>query len=156
MNVKTKKAVNKKSANTIDRGYWIPPCSDQFPACDGFYVKSDAVFTETSEEEWDTFLNNVCKRMCYKEQSLHKVCAWKNYCTGQSLLLILQNRHVDIIAEALDDYIAIYILIPRDCAMPGMAKRSFSKYLNALRESLIELYPGKIRKRINSQRTKVI
>ena len=69
---------------------------------------------------------------------------------------MLNNRHVEIIVEDADSYVAVYVIVPEDCAAPGFAKRSFPRYLAMLKETLTELYPGAISKRINSQHIKKV
>ncbi len=140
----------------MGRGYWLPPRAEQLEACDGFYIDSRAVYTKDIEQSWSDLLERLCKKLLLKEKTLRRYCAWKSCEAGQSRFVILQNRYVDIVAEDADDYVAVYVLIPEDCENPGLAKRSFSRYLNLLRETLVELYPGSIRKRINSQHTKAV
>lgn len=140
----------------MGRGYWLPPQSENLVAFDGFYVNSNAVYKADPDVDWQLFLERVGRRMLVKERSFCKVHRWKSCGTGQSRFVILQNRHVDIIAEDVDDYIAVYVIIPEDCASPGFAKRSFPRYVDMLQEVLTGLYPGNIRKRVNSQRTTAV
>lgn len=140
----------------MGRGYWLPPQSETLIAYDGFYIDSDAVYKDDAAADWETFLETVGRRLVIKERTLQRLHKWKSCDAGQCRFVILQNRHVNIIAEDVDDYIAVYVIIPEDCAAPGFAKRSFPRYVDMLQEILTELYPGKIRKRVNSQRTKAV
>lgn len=140
----------------MGRGYWLPPQSENLVAYDGFYVNSAAVYKNDPDTDWPLFLEQVSRRMIVKERTLRRVHQWKSCDAGQSRFVILQNRHVDIIAEDVDDYIAVYAIISEDCAAPGFAKRSFPRYVNMLQEVLVGLYPGNIRKRVNSQRTTAV
>ena len=75
---------------------------------------------------------------------------------GQDYFVLLYNRHIEIIVEDADGYVAIYAIIPDTCEAPGFAKRSFPRYLAMLKETLTELYPGAVSKRINSQHIKKV
>ena len=85
-----------------------------------------------------------------------KICAWKPCGAGQSRYVVLRNRHVDIIADDADGYVAVYAVIPEDCEYPGFAKRSFPQYVSLLQKVLTDMYPGSIRKRINSQHIQAV
>lgn len=139
----------------MGRGYWLPPQSENLPACDGFYIDSQAAYDDSSGD-WEIFLDKLCNKIQLGERTLEKRCCWKPCTVGQSRFVVLQNHHVDIVVEDVDDYIAVYALIPEDCAMPDFAKKSFPRYINILHHTLTEMYPGKIRKRINSQHTKMV
>lgn len=140
----------------MGRGYWLPPQSENLAACDGFYVDSKAVYTMNPDAEWEAFLEKLAQRLIEKEHTLRKVQRWQSCDAGQCRFVVLQNRSFDIIAEDVDDYIAVYVIIPEDCPTPGYAKRSFGRYMELLKEVLTELYPGSVRKRVNSQRTKAV
>lgn len=140
----------------MGRGYWLPPSCETLIAYDGFYIDSNAVYTDSLELGWNDFINTLCKKMSFYDKTLEKQCSWKSCGVGQSRFVILKNRHIDIIAEDVDDYIAVYAVIAEDCICPGFAKRSFPKYISILQTVLTNMYPGNIRKRINSQRTKAV
>lgn len=140
----------------MGRGYWLPPAHENLPAYDGFYIDSNAVYKENLDQDWENLLNKLCIKMAYHEKTLRRICDWRTCSAGQSRFVILQNRHVDIIAEDDDGYIAVYVIIPEDCECPGFAKRSFPQYVSLLKAVLIDMYPGSILKRINSQHTKAI
>lgn len=140
----------------MGRGYWIPENHDRLAACDGFYIDSRAAYAKGITEGWERFLDRLSKRLCFRERTFRRVCGWKAGGFGQSYFVLVENRHVEIIAEDVDGYIAVYVLIPEECPKQGMAKRSFPKYLAMLQESLTELYPGSIYKRLNSQHIKAV
>lgn len=140
----------------MGRGYWLPPKAEDLAAYDGFYIDSDAIYSGDTEKDWNRFLELLCKKLSFHEKTLRKQCAWKPCSAGQSRFVVLQNQHVDIIVEDVDDYVAVYAVIPEDCEFPGYAKRSFKRYISILQTVLTDLYPGKIRKRINSQHTKLV
>lgn len=134
----------------MGRGYWLPPAHENLFAYDGFYIDSNAVYKENPDQGWENLLYKLCVKMAYREKTLRKVCDWRTCGAGQSRFVVLQNRHVDIIAED-DGYIAVYVIIPEDCECPGFAKRSFPQYVSLLKAVLIDMYPGSVRKRVNSQ-----
>ena len=135
----------------MGRGYWLPPNHSELVASDGFYVECDAVYGDDLEAGWDSLLNTVCRKLKIKDSTFQKVCEWESCGMGQNRFVLLKNRHVDIIAEDADGYVAVYAIIPEDNAAPGFAKRSFPRYLAMLKEILTELYPGAVFKRRNSQ-----
>lgn len=140
----------------MGRGYWLPPSCENLAACDGFYVDADAVYTTGPDQDWGKFIDTLSVKLSYREKTLTKTCAWKSCGAGQSRFVVLQNRHIDIIAEDADGYIAVYVIIPEDCEHPGFAKRSFPQYVSLLQKVLTEMYPGSVRKRLNSQHTKAV
>lgn len=140
----------------MGRGYWLPPNHDNLIASDGFYIESSAVYGNDISAGWDRLLDSVSKKMMFKERTFNKFCNWKSCGLGQSYFVMLNNRHVEIIVEDADSYVAVYVIVPEDCAAPGFAKRSFPRYLAMLKETLTELYPGAISKRINSQHIKKV
>lgn len=140
----------------MGRGYWLPPSCENLAAYGGFYIDSSAVYTDNLDQDWENLLNMLCVKMTYREKTLQRVCCWKSCGAGQSRFVVLQNRHVDIIAEDDDGYIAVYAVIPEDCECPGFAKRSFPQYVSLLQTVLTDMYPGSIRKRLNSQHTKAV
>lgn len=140
----------------MGRGYWLPPRHDKLIASDGFYVDSSAVYDTDISAGWDKLLDNVSKSLMFKDKTFNKFCNWKSCGLGQNYFVLLYNRHVEIIVEDADGYIAVYAIIPEDCEAPGFAKRSFHRYLNMLKETLTELYPGAVSQRINSQHIKKV
>lgn len=140
----------------MGRGYWLPPAHENLPAYDGFYIASSAVYKQNPDQDWEDLLNKLCTKMAYHEKTLQRICDWKACGAGQSRFVVLQNHHVDIIAEDNDDYIAVYAIIPEDCERPGFSKRSFPQYVSLLKAVLTDMYPGNVRKRINSQHTKPV
>lgn len=140
----------------MGRGYWLPPQSENLAACDGFYIDSSAVYGNDQNAGWTEFLEKFSRRMIVKERTLRKIQRWHSYGAGQGRFIVLRNRSFDIIAEDVDDYIAVYVIIPEDCPTPGHALRSFKRYVEITQEVLTELYPGSIRKRVNSQKTKAV
>lgn len=140
----------------MGRGYWLPPSHENLAAYDGFYIDSNAVYKENPDQDWEIMLHKLCVKMAYREKTLRKVCDWRNCGAGQSRFVVLQNRHVDIIAEDDDGYIAVYVIIPEDCECPGFEKRSFSQYVSLLKAVLIDMYPGSVLKRLNSQHVKAV
>lgn len=141
----------------MGRGYWLPPKHECLKACDGYYIDSDAIYQSDQpdmEKDWNRFLERLCKRIMFQDQTLTKRCEWKPCDAGQSRFVVLQNQLVDIIVEDVDGYIAVYVIVPEDCKNPGYAaRRIFPEYIYMLKRILVELYPGKIRKRLNSQHT---
>ena len=135
----------------MGRGYWLPPNYEELAASDGFYVEADRVYGADIATGWESFLETVCRKLKIKDYTFQTICEWKSCGMGQSRFVLLQNRHVDIIAEDADGYVAVYAIIPEDNAAPGFARRSFPRYLAMLKEILIELYPGAVFKRRNSQ-----
>lgn len=140
----------------MGRGYWLPPQSENLAACDGFYIDTKAVYIKDPDTDWPDFLDALSRQMIIKERTLRKVQRWKSCDAGQCRFVVLQNRSFDIIAEDVDDYIAVYVIIPEDCPTPGYAQRSFKRYVEMLKEVLTALYPGSVCKRVNSQRTKAV
>ena len=140
----------------MGRGYWLPPGHDKLVASDGFYIDSSAVYENDISAGWNKLLDTVSKRLIFKEKTFNKFCNWKSCGLGQNYFVLLYNRHVEIIVEDADGYVAIYAIIPEDSKAPGFAKRSFPRYLAMLKETLTELYPGAVSKRINSQHIKKV
>ena len=99
----------------MGRGYWLPPSCETLAAYDGFYIDSSAVYTDNLEQGWNSLLNTLSVKMSYHDKTLKKTCCWKPCGAGQSRFVVLQNHHVDIIAEDADAYIAVYVVIPDDC-----------------------------------------
>lgn len=133
----------------MGRGYWLPPNHADLVESDGFYIEADSVYGNDIDTGWENFLTQVCNKLKIKEVTFKKVCEWKSCGMGQSRFVLVRNRHVDIIAEDSDGYVAVYAIIPEDNAAPGFAKRSFPRYLAMLKEILTELYPGAVFKRQN-------
>lgn len=140
----------------MERGYWLPPNAENLAACDGFYIVGDAVYATGIDEGWNKLLDDVSFKLKAKETTFRNIRDWKATETGYSRFVILQNRHIDIVAEDNDDLVAVYALIPEDCPTPGFAKRSFPRYMKLLKDTLTELYPGNIFKRINSQHIQAV
>ena len=140
----------------MGRGYWLPPADENLAACDGFYIEAEAVYTGDPYDDWEKFINTLSVKLSYREKTLEKICAWKPCGAGQSRYVVLRNRHVDIIADDADGYVAVYAVIPEDCEYPGFAKRSFPQYVSLLQKVLTDMYPGSIRKRINSQHIQAV
>ena len=140
----------------MGRGYWLPPQHDKLTASDGFYIDSSAVYENDISAGWDKLLDSVSKKLIFKEKTFNKLCDWKSCGLGQNYFGLLHNRHVEIIAEDADGYVAVYVIIPDSCEAPGFAKRSFPRYLAMLKETLTELYPGAVYNRINSQHIKKV
>lgn len=133
----------------MGRGYWLPPNHEALVASDGFYVECDSVYGADIDAGWESFLEVLCRKLKIKENTFQQVCEWKTSGMGQSRFVLVRNRHVDIIAEDSDGYVAVYAIIPENNAAPGFAKRSFPRYLAMLKEILTELYPGAVFKRHN-------
>ena len=72
------------------------------------------------------------------------------------IALSAQNQEVEVIAEDDDGYVAVFVIIPENCQEPEKIKRIFPRYVTLLRTALCELYPGYIRKRVNSQHIKTV
>lgn len=140
----------------MGRGYWLPPAHENLAACDGFYVEAEAIYTSDPYDDWEKFINTLSAKLSYRENTLKKICEWKSCGAGQSRYVVLQNRHVDIIADDADGYVAVYVIIPEYCTHPGYAKRSFPQYLSLLQNVLTEMYPGSVHKRLNSQHIKAV
>lgn len=140
----------------MKRGYWLPANAEHLAGCDGFYVDSSAVYHGNMETCWDNFLDTLCQKMAAKKPTLQKYCGWKQYTGGRSGFVILYDRYVDLIVEDVEEYVAVYLIIPESCKTPGYAKRAFPGYFKALQEVLTELYPGTVRKRLNSQHTTLV
>ncbi|WP_077534351.1 hypothetical protein [Massiliimalia massiliensis] len=140
----------------MERGYWLPPNYKNLFAYDGFYIDSRAVYTRNQDTDWEQFLGLLSKKMKYRKKSLIEQCEWKICGNGKFRFVVLEDQYVHVIAEDVEDYLAIYVIIPEDCKMPGHAKRAFSGYVNALKDVLIDLYAGKVRKRVNSQHTELV
>ena len=135
----------------MGRGYWLPPNHAELVASDGFYIEAGKVYGDDISTGWDSLLKTLCRKLKIKDNTFQEVCEWKSCGMGQSRFVLVQNRHVDIIAEDADGYVAVYAIIPEDNVAPGFAKRSFPRYLAMLKEMLTELYPGAVFKRRNSQ-----
>jgi len=140
----------------MGRGYWLPPRHEHLAACDGFYIDSNAVYANGIDEGWYRLLEVLCKKITYHENSFEKLCCWKTCDIGQNYFVLLRNRHVEIIAEDIDGFVAVYVLVPEESHTPGMAKRAFPRYLMLLKTCLVDMFPGQIYKRINSQKIKSV
>lgn len=138
----------------MGHGYWLPPEHEKLPAFDGFFVDSEAVYTGADiTSDWNSFLDTICSKIKHIDSTLKKICKWQSCGMGQNRFVLLQNRDVDIIAEEMDDYIAVYAIISEECENIGYAKRLFQKYVNGLKNVLTTLYPGHVRHRGNFQKT---
>ena len=140
----------------MERGYWVPPGAEKLAACDGFYVDSKVVYQRDAEKGWEHFLEQLCKKLFFYERSLVKLCEWRSNGSGIKRFVVVRNQYVDIIAEDIESYLAIYVLIPEDCSTPWYAKRSFPRYVSILKSVLTELYPGNVSKRLNSQHIQAV
>lgn len=140
----------------MGRGYWLPPNNDELTASDGFFIDGSAVYTDNSTADWENFLENLCKKLIFQEKTFQKFCNWKSCGMGQNYFVLAYNRHVEIIAEDTDGYIAVYAIIPEDCEAPGFAKRSFQRYITLLFKILTEMYPGAVSKRTNSRKLTLV
>lgn len=135
----------------MGRGYWLPPCQELLIASDGFYVDSSAVYGDDISAGWDRLLDSVSKRLIFKEKTLNRICDWRSCGLGQNYFVLLCNSQVEIIAEDADGYVAVYAIVPGSLDAPGIARRAFPRYVALLKDTLTELYPGAVSKRINSQ-----
>ena len=141
----------------MERGYWLPPNHKDLAAYAGYYVGASAVYNSSSiDQDWEHFLAGLCNQIHMRDHTLRKICDWMPCSAGQSRFVVLQNSHVDIIAEDADGYIAVYVIVPERCEAPGYAKRLFPHYMQLLEDTLKTLYPGYIRRRINSQLTETV
>lgn len=140
----------------MDRGYWLPPYADELPDYAGFYIDSEAVYPHDMESGWEKLLNGLCEKLAEYENSLQKQCAWAYCRTGRDRFILAQNQEVEVIAEDDDGYVAVFVIIPENCQEPEKIKRIFPRYVTLLRTALCELYPGYIRKRVNSQHIKTV
>ena len=138
----------------MGRGFWLPPGADNLPLYDGFYIDSKAVYTgDDMTADWQDFLDKVCGLLQKRNNSLQKRCEWFPCDLGQSRFVLMENECVQIIAEDADGYIAVYAIVPETCACNSRAKQAFPFVLQNLKDTLIELYPGAVSRRLNSQHT---
>ena len=140
----------------MERGYWLPPRANHLAAYAGFYIDSDTVYQGNMDYGWNRLLDGLCQKMTSYEASFQKRCVWTNRQAGRNRFVILKNEEVEIIAEDDDEYVAVFVIIPEDCQNPEEIKRIFPRYVTLLRTALIEMYPGHILKRINSQHVKEV
>ena len=135
----------------MGRGYWLPHGAETLPLYDGFYVDCKAVYTgDDLTTDWQAFLDKVCGAMQKELGTMQRLCDWVPCDLGQSRFVLLQNETVQIIAEEADGYIAVYAIVPENCASKR-AQRVFQVALQNLRCVLTALYPGFVSKRLNSQ-----
>ena len=133
----------------MGRGYWVPPNSKKLPACDGYYVNVNAIAETDIEKRWNTFLEQVSKGLQSKEKSLKIKKDWSVLDEGRGRFIVLFDSFVEVIAEEINDYFAIFVLIPEQCSEKAIAKRDFYRYLSNLRNTLTKLYPSFVYKRKN-------
>lgn len=135
----------------MGRGFWLPPGAENLPLYDGFYVDSHAVYTgDDLTSDWQTFLEKVCNKM--QQDGFQKVCEWVPCDLGQSRFVLFQSDLLQIISEDADGYIAVYVIVPENCASKRV-QQVFGNTLQKLRLVLTGLYPGAVSRRLNSQHT---
>lgn len=136
----------------MERGYWQPPNADFLPACKGFFVTGKAVYTGPNiETDWERFLELLSSNLPRYIPSLKKVGKWQHKGVGQSRFVLLSDEYADIVVEDIDEYIAVFALIPEDCHHVKAATDRFFQYVSALRRLLTYAYPSCVFQRINSQ-----
>lgn len=140
----------------MGRGYWLPPGADKLAACDGFYIQGDAIYKSDFSKDWDTFLQNLCNGLCFKDRSFLKICAWETCGFAENRFVVLKNKYIDIVADDSDGDIAVYALIPENCRMKKTALKVFPEYLSVLKTVLTELYPNKVYRRKNARVTEPV
>jgi len=131
----------------MERGYWKPDNSETLLKCCGFFVKSSAIPVKDTKERWGIFLKQVSDESLKKRTSLKKVYKWEINSSERNIFIVLRDYFVDIVSEDVEDYIAIFILIPENCSTPKLAKANFDDYVEDLKEILVRLYPGSVKLR---------
>lgn len=140
----------------MGRAYWLPPNAAGLEACDGFYIQGDGVYKADFCNDWEKFLQSLCKSIRLKDRSFFRVCAWENRGRCESRFVVLRNDYIDIISEDVNGDIAVFAIIPESCRFKKTALKFFPKYISILKQSLTELYPQKIYKRKNARVTETV
>ena len=141
----------------MGRGYWLPPGHEKLKYFDGFYVDCAAVYTDSDiETGWQLFLDNVCNKLAHKNPNYKRICEWVPCNLGQSRFVLMENDYIEIIAEEADGYIAVYAIVPETKKNITSTNRHFQTAVKELKDILLELYPGNISRRLNSQHIEIV
>ncbi len=132
-------------------GYWRPVCAAKLPACDGFLISSKAIYKSNIDKDWNTFLNQLIAELQSREPSLKQICDWKLYSEEDKLFVVLKNESVDIIVEDVPGFVAVYVIVPKECKIKRTAKKQHPRYTEILKMSLSKFYKGNIYKRIDTR-----
>lgn len=135
----------------MGRDYWLPSGYENLIASEGLYVKSEVVYGEDINKGWEQFLTNISLRLQEKEHSFQGLFEWRSSDMGQSRFVMLHNSNSEIIVEDTGRYVAVYVIIPEECANPLAAKRVFPRYCALLKKTLTELYPNAVYRLIDSR-----
>lgn len=61
----------------MGRGYWLPPQHDELAASDGFFLDGKAVYTDEPNADWEKFLESLCRKLTFQDNTFKKLCNWK-------------------------------------------------------------------------------
>ena len=134
----------------MGRGYWLPPNEENLVCCDGFYIDSKPVYEKGYEQGWNELIKYISEKIQLRDNTFKKVCEWRECSISESRFVISENYQVQIIADDVGGYIAVYVIIPEDCTKPNVAKQSFPRYLQNIKNILLDKYKGNVYRRINS------
>ena len=137
-------------------GYWRPVCAAKLPACGGFLIQSKAIYKSNIDKDWTTFLERLIAELQSREPSLVRICDWKLYSEDDKLFVVLKNELVDIIVEDVPGFVAVYVIVPKECKVKRTAKKQHSRYTEILKRSLIKFYKGNIYKRIDTRNIELV
>lgn len=146
----------------MSRGYWLPDNHENLLCCAGFYIPANVINkTGDAAVDWEIFERSVCSALLEKDKTLNKYCSFRTRVTKPRYVLA-RNSDVDIVAEqfegpriqnqAVEEYVAVYAIIPEDCGCPEKAECSFDHYLSILQDVLCAEYPGHVFERVNSRK----
>ena len=123
------------------RGYWLPQGYENLSAYDGFFIKSTAIFIgRDAEIDWNLFLDMLKRKTQEIFSDLTVVNAWRRY-GNNSRYIVAENNSFQIIADDLDEYVTVYLIVP-ETAKKRMPKNVFAEKVKILKGILIKQYPN--------------
>ena len=75
----------------MGRGYWLPPQHDELAAYDGFFLDGKAVYTDEPNADWEKFLESLCRKLIFQDNTFKKLCNWKACGMVQSYFVLAYN-----------------------------------------------------------------
>lgn len=145
------------------RGYWLPDGYENLAKYDGYYIKKEAIYkTKDDLFDWEKFIIEVASELIQKDHTLLPIADYRHI-AGHSRFVLVRNTEVVIIVEEFEGpkghkderYVAVFVIIPEDCAILKDEKRVFNRYVSQLLSVLSNTYPGHVYKRVDSRKLKM-
>ena len=138
------------------RGYWLPPMHHQLLQYNGFYVDNSAIYANDDlDAGWNRLLDRFGRLLPAYFPRMMQGNFWAPT-QKTSRYVLAYDRRFQIILETLDDYTAFFLIVPESCTATKSAIKGFEKALHQLQTLLTTLYPGHVRRRVNTWRAELV